>query len=118
MSVTKNLYLEQVVIKNKGGLPSLLLQVADYIEQNKLELWELLIDTEPEDQDGALYARLILKGFIDTPTATPIDLESIAIVAEQIGSKLHAEARDPQEDNSDVAGEQIAAAIRALIAKS
>lgn len=72
MLITKNLYLEQVVIKNTGSLPALLRQVADYIEQNKLELWELLVDTEPEDtRDEALYARLILKGFIDIPTATP-----------------------------------------------
>lgn len=37
-----------------------------------------------------------------------------AVLAEDIGDKEHEKACDPQEDNSDHAGEKIAAAIRAL----
>lgn len=78
MSHKKGMYLEQVVIMNENDLPSLLREVADYIEQNKLELWDLLIDTQPEDENSDLSARLILAGFVNLPnkglhsdTATP-----------------------------------------------
>lgn len=67
MSHKKGMYLEQVVIMNENGLPSLLREVADYIEQNNLELWDLSIDTQPDDEDSDLGARLILAGFVKLP---------------------------------------------------
>ena len=62
MSVKKGMYLEQVVIKNDNGLPALLREVADYVELKNLVLWDLLIEPESDD-DGFVYARLILDGF-------------------------------------------------------
>jgi len=68
MEIGEKLYLQQIVISSEDGLPSLLRDVADYIEQNKLELWDLLIDTEPDDNDSnKIYARLILHGFVEPP---------------------------------------------------
>ena len=67
MSSKKGMYLEQVVILNGNGLPSLLREVADYVEQNNLELWDLLIDTQPDDYDSDLGARLIISGFVKLP---------------------------------------------------
>lgn len=67
MSSKKGMYLEQVVILNGNGLPSLLREVADYVEQNNLELWNLFIDTQPDDDDSDLGARLILSGFVKLP---------------------------------------------------
>ena len=67
MSIKKGMYLEQIVIKNENGLPSLLREVADYIEQNNLDLWDLFIDTQVEDESSDLFARLILSGFVKLP---------------------------------------------------
>lgn len=67
MSSKKGMYLEQIVIKNENGLPSLLREVADYIEQNNLDLWDCFIDTQPEDESSDLFARLILSGFVKLP---------------------------------------------------
>lgn len=44
-------------------------------------------------------------------------LEACAVLAEDIGLKEHDKAHDPQEDNSDVTGEKIAAAIRRMVTR-
>ena len=67
MSSKKGMYLEQAVIQNENGLPSLLREVADYVEKNNLELWDLLIETQSDDEDSNLGARLIIAGFVKLP---------------------------------------------------
>ncbi len=50
----------------------------------------------------------------DPPMNAPELLEACAIIAERIGNEFHDGAPDPQEDSSDLAGEEIAKALREL----
>lgn len=74
MAVKKGMYLEQIVVSNENGLPELLREVADYIEKNNLDLWEILINTELEEGNKNLYARLIPSGFVNEDNFHPLPL--------------------------------------------
>ena len=65
MSIKRDMYLEQVVIKNKD-LPSLLREVADWVEKENVSLWDVFIDSEC-DESGEIFARLIISGFVNLP---------------------------------------------------
>jgi hypothetical protein len=76
----------------------------------------------PEEIALELFSEVGFQGWdslrISIATAIRDAYERAAVLAEEIGDSEHDQARDPQEDNSDRAGEKIAAAIRTLKGKS
>ena len=61
---TRSLFVERIILKSES-LPDLLGNVAGVVFDHKLKLWEIDINTTPDDDDGLYYAILTLEGFVN-----------------------------------------------------
>lgn len=75
---------------------------------------QIPIEEQPAFLAATFDAEVLKKALRVIEPDAIVDIESISQLAEKIGYEMHAEAPDPQEDNSHETGEKIAQAIRAL----